>query len=743
MLQVTVALLVTGYGWAADFFVAPKGSDANPGTTARPFATLHRAQQAVRAAVAKGLTEDVTVFVLGGRYELTEPLRFGPEDGGTERHSVTWRAIESAIVSGGRPIEGWKSGGDGVLTAELPEVRAGDWYFRELFVNGRRAVRARTPDADAEPNHFRLTGSQQAGDLSAHALTLAPECLGAWSNLPDAEIVVFGEWEITRKRLQAVDPAAGTVTLLPPHVAQHPAIGPRPGMACYFENAPEMLDQRGEWYLDRQTGVLLYLAGNATPPEKLMNVFAPRLTRLMEVTGTADRPVRNLHFEGFQFEHCAWPLPEPGHPGVQGTFHTPPPTWSQGWTPVDAALVWEWAQGCSLTGAALRHLGGAGIRLRQGCRDNVVEGNTIEDVGGNGVMVGEHYPGWDWTKGLPPAEEVASGNRVANNHVTRCGQEYFGAVGVWVGFAEGTLVAHNLIHDLPYTGISVGWQWDPTPTACQGNVVEYNHIFQVMQRLADGGCIYTLGYQPGTVLRGNVLHGSRYSDTALQSAYSNNGIFFDQGSKDFLVEGNLIYDTAGGPIRFNLCEEGWHTWADNHFGLTLPVEGKRGTALQCNGTGLDIPHAPELDPPQLTAEAWIRLEAFPVGGDNRRWIVNKNDDEWTESHWGLVIAGPKVGAYLNIGGGRENSHELLSDEVLTLNRWEHLAMTYDGQDLKIYHNGELVGTLAIGRERVPGGTSLSLGKRQDNYVALTGAIDEVALYDRALSAEEVRSRFAA
>jgi hypothetical protein len=743
LLYVAAGLIPALCGATAEFHVAPNGRDTSPGTKARPFATLVRARQAVRQEVARGLKEDVTVLVREGRHELAEPLVFGPEDGGTDAHSVTWRAATGpVVVSGGRRITGWRLGEGGAFAATIPEVRAGDWHFRELFVDGTRAVRARTPNADAAPNHFRLTGSQQAEDLSTHTLTLAPECLGTWSNVTDAEIVVFGEWEITRKRLEAVDPAAGTVTLPPPHVAQHPAIGPRPGMACYFENAPEMLDQPGEWYLDRTIGTLTYQPRPGEDMQKA-EVIAPMLTRLMEVKGAAEVPVRNLHFRGLQFEHCAWPLPEQGHPGVQGTFHTPPPSWAQGWTPVDAALVWEWAKGCSFTDCALRHLGGAGTRLRQGCRGNVIEGNTIVDVGGNGVMVGEHYPGWDWQKGVPPAEEVATGNRIANNHITRCGQEYFGAVGVWVGFAEGTVVAHNLIHELPYTGVSVGWQWDPTPTVCKGNTIEYNHIYDVMGKLADGGCIYTLGYQPGTVLRGNVLHGAHYSDVAQQSSYSNNGIFLDQGSKDFLVEGNIIYDTAGGPTRFNLCGPDWHTWGENHFGLTAPAEGKRGNALQCNGAGVDIPHAPELDPQQLTVEAWVFLEAFPRSGDNRRWIVNKNDDEWTESHWGLVIAGPKVGAYLNIGGGRESSHELFSDDVLTLNGWNHLAMTYDGRDLRVYHNGALVCSQEIGKERVPGTTPLSIGKRQDGYVALTGRVDEVVLFSRVLTAEEVGARFRA
>jgi hypothetical protein len=173
--------------------------------------------------------------------------------------------------------------------------------------------------------------------------------------------------------------------------------------------------------------------------------------------------------------------------------------------------------------------------------------------------------------GGPKSEaEVPGRNRVSNNHVHACGREYYGAIGIWVGFAQGTAVSHNLVHDLPYTGISVGWEWNPRPTPCQGNVIEYNHVRDVMNRLCDGGCIYTLGLQPGTVIRGNHLHGVHRSPLA-QGA-PNNGMFIDQGSKGYLFEGNVIYDTHSEPIRFNQCQRDWHTWRDNHVGKEAEVK---------------------------------------------------------------------------------------------------------------------------------------------------------------------------
>ena len=341
-----------------------------------------------------------------------------------------------------------------------------------------------------------------------------------------------------------------------------------------------------------------------------------------------------------------------------------------------------------------------------------------------------------------PDTQLPKRNRVANNVVRTCGLDDFGAVGIWVSFTDGTVVAHNLVYDMPYSGISVGWRWDQAPTACRNNVVEYNHVHDVLQRLCDGGCLYTLGFQPGTVIRGNLFHNALRSETA-QGA-PNNGIFFDQGSKGFRVEENVIYATSAKPIRFNQCKREWHTWADNRFGLPRAAPGKVGAALLCDGAAsyVEVPHAPELDPVELTAEAWVKLDRHAPGGDTRRWVVNKNDDEWTDHHWALVTDRTRVGAYLNVGGGRKSTSEAWSAEgKLSLNRWQHLAFTYDGRDLRVFLDGQPVATATVDRPRTPGALPIAIGRRQDAYNYFEGLVDEARLYSRALTPAEVEARF--
>ncbi|MCX6625191.1 MAG: right-handed parallel beta-helix repeat-containing protein, partial [Acidobacteria bacterium] len=302
---------------------------------------------------------------------------------------------------------------------------------------------------------------------------------------------------------------------------------------------------------------------------------APVAEKLLVLNG-----VHNLRFLGLRFEYTAFPLPAQGYAGIQAGHYTAK---GDQWNILPAAIELENAVGCQIRNCRILRTGASAIGLRRGCQQNVIEGNEIADTGGSGIQIGE--PAGE-KQPLPtdPAARV-EGNVVRNNHIHHTGQEYFGAIGIWIGFAGSTTVSHNLLHDMPYTGISVGWDWGSRPTPARQNRIEYNHIHHVMQQLSDGGGIYTLGWQPGTVLRGNLIH-----DTdRLHGRADQNGIFFDQGSKGYLVEDNIIFRTpGGGPLRFNLNEPSWHTFRNNSLGVLpddprFPLEKARKAG--CNSDG--------------------------------------------------------------------------------------------------------------------------------------------------------------
>jgi len=170
--------------------------------------------------------------------------------------------------------------------------------------------------------------------------------------------------------------------------------------------------------------------------------------------------------------------------------------------------------------------------------------------------------------------------------------------------------------------------------------------------------------------------------------------------------------------------------------------GRFGSGLRCDGSNyVEAGHSAELEPASLTVEAWVRLDEQSKDGDSRRWIVNKNANEWTEGHYALMVDGQRAGAYLNIGGGRDSMLAVWSEaNAMPWREWRHVAFTYDGTDLRLFVNGEAAGVTHIGRPRVPGAGPLHIGRRQDGYNYFTGGVDEVRLYRRALSAEEIRRR---
>jgi len=556
------------------FHVAADGGDRNPGTREKPFATLARAKRAVRKLIAAGLRDDVTVLVGAGRYELEATLDFGPEDSGTARRSITYAAAPGAVVviSVGRRVTGWRKGRGKLWTTRVPGVRQGRWYFRQLFVNGRRAVRARTPNVGryarvADALHLDM-------DLPEYKLWFKPGSVKKWRNLTDVEGVFLSHWEICRKRVKRVDTRTGEVAFIHPHMS-----GPQPPQKnawCFFENAIEFLDSPGEWYLDRKSGVLSYWPRKGEDVTRA-EVIAPRLENVIRITGSENRPVRNVHFKGLRLEHADWPLPEAGYVPVQACFHFPPPPgdlchatrlWLDdfGAVPMGAAVRMEFAESCSLEDGAVAHVGGTAVHLLRGCSGNLIRGNRVFDAGGDGVFIGEywrHYYDHYRERDLRPSWAMV-GNRVSNNQVHHCGQDYYGGVGIGYAFASNTTISHNLLHHLPYTGISAGFIWSTRPTFCRGNRVEYNHIRDVMQRMGDGGGIYTLGCQPGTVFRGNLIHDVLRGKFAVGAP--NNGFFTDEGSKGFLFERNIVFNTAGEPVRRNDCKASWHAWRGNIFG---------------------------------------------------------------------------------------------------------------------------------------------------------------------------------
>ncbi|MCL5097961.1 MAG: right-handed parallel beta-helix repeat-containing protein [Candidatus Omnitrophica bacterium] len=563
----------------ADFYVAPDGLDSNPGTASAPFATLAKARDAVRDRIAEGLTNDILVAIRGGTYQQPRKLVFGPEDSGTAKYSITYGAMpgETVIISGGLRLTGWKRGFGEIWTTLLPRMTAGlqDSYFRQLFVNGQRAVRARTPNANDKNPWWTIKSSvadpgQPDPDRTTFTLSV-DHPIKAWKNIADVELVWIFNNDGSRSRLGVVNEAEQTFPLPPPHQwtpkflpGEYQIGHPVPSRSCYFENALEMLDQPGEWYFDRQTRILSYWP---RPGEDLetAEVVAPIVQNtLLEVAGTRQHPVQNLHFQGIRLAYVDWPLPSYGFTAMFGCLQ-----WTIGTQPepflkfhwIDSALKFENARGCSFTDGAVEHAGAIGIGLLRGTAAITLEGNDIHDLGGGGIVLGKlrNRDTLKWADQIVPGEAVDY--QIDNNHIHHCGTDYFGSIGIFMTLCRNSRIAHNLIHDIAYSGIVVSGNEDKSTPFAGGNVVEANHIHHVMQTAVDGAGIYVSFPQsdPGAAVRWNLIHDVQRAS----------GIYLDAvrpqlGCTNYQFENNFIFQ-AGLPKNLCACDGSGNLWLDNSF----------------------------------------------------------------------------------------------------------------------------------------------------------------------------------
>ena len=511
------------------FYVSPRGNDAWSGKLAEPnragtdgpFATLARARDAIRAMQARQpLRKPVTVYVRGGVYTLNATLVFLPEDSGTAQCPITYAAYpgEKPVLSGGRAITGWKKAQNGqgntLWTAEVPRVKEGGWYFHQLFVNGQRRQRARSPNT----GFFHADGIFQAGDPATFKFH-SGDIHAGWIEQGDVEVVGLEKWAEFRLPLKGVDMATNTATL----AAARQPWGDDKDARYWVENAADALDAPGEWFLDRRSGTLSYLA---LPGEDVVQApfAAPFLSQLIRLEGKerTSEFVHDLILRGLTFAYTDWTLAPKGYVDTQAAYDIP------------AAVELQRARHCRIEQNTFIHLGQYALQIWKGSQDNQVVGNEMTDLGAGGVKVG----GWF----LPETEESAtSGTAVSGNYIHNIGIVYPSAVGVWIGQSFGNTVAHNEIADTYYTAISLGWTWGYGPTAAHDNHIEFNNLYNIGRGLlSDMGCIYSLGLQPGTVERNNLCHDvTRY-------AYGGWGIYTDEGSSQITIENNLVYRTQDG-----------------------------------------------------------------------------------------------------------------------------------------------------------------------------------------------------
>ena len=524
-------------GQETAFFVSPYGDDGAAGTEQTPFATVSRAQQAVRNVKVQGsLTSPVVVNILGGTYDLERPLVLTPEDSGTADCPVTYRGVgdQPAVISGGRRIDGFRKNGH-LWTATLDDVKAGDWSFNQLYVNGHRRTRARTPN---EGEYFRIRSALSGEQESRIGFVYGDGDIQPWKSLEDAVFVVFGSWYTTIHCVDRLDAANRTVWFTNP--SGRPFGWYEKNLRYYVENIAEGLDQPGEWYLDRKAGVLSYYP---LPGETLETavVVAPTvrqtLVRFEGAPGT-DRYVEHVHLQNLQFRHTDAYLPKDLYDARQGA------------TVQEAGIVADGARDCAIENCEVANMGEHGIWFRDDCHRNVIRKCHVHELGGGGIYIGEKWrwgndcPGWPGYRNYEDIPHFTEHNVVDNCFVHDGCSMFAGSIGIWIGQAAHTTVSHNDVCDMSYSGISVGWDWSGNKSTCHHNLIERNRIHHLGHgRMNDMAGIYTLGVSTGTVLQHNVIHDVHAYQSTVGYCLGA-GIYLDQSSAEITIEKNVCYNVS-------------------------------------------------------------------------------------------------------------------------------------------------------------------------------------------------------
>jgi len=547
----------------AEFHVATNGDDAGPGTKERPFATITRARDAIRDLKERQQTPGpIEVVIHGGTYFLPETVILTPEDSGSADAPIVYRAIEGerVVISGGYRIPNPWRREQGEIWSTVVSNPPGASDFRQLFVNGRREIRARYPNVDAEPPY--LFGKGEKKD----SIVLPPgQVKPYWSQSPDVLVHVVPERHFFNQiqRVLKVDPGQSLIYLGPEE--QHARIVD--GSWFFIEGVREELDQPREWFFDSQSRRLYYWPEMGQDPQQL-EIIAPRLNRLFYLKGdvNAGTHVEYVVLRGLEFRHTTYTL---GH--IEPRTNT------------DGAVVLENARHCRIEGCHFENLGGYGIWLHLDSCENTIDGNTITDAGGGGVLLTSACFGYmDDTKVYTPGPAAARvaplRNRITRNHIHHCGLIRYYCSGVHLdsrpaetALQAGNLIAHNHIHDMSRNGIFAFRNQG-------GNIIEFNRIENIMLSTVDGGGIHIATMNqiaaPNLITNNLIANVWGWQQTPSgRKRHIARGVYLDWFTASTCVTNNVIYNTHTGGLQFNAGD-------DNQFVNNVVV----GDAVQWNTT---------------------------------------------------------------------------------------------------------------------------------------------------------------
>ena len=554
--------------------------------------TIERALQEARDIKMRQQAGHAILELQPGTYRLSQPIIIRPED--------TWLTLEGkggVVVTGGVQISGWRKQGK-LWVADVPEWNGRPLEFRQLWVNGRKAIRARDV-SDFEQMHRILSM-----DKSKETLYVPAKAIRNVLHSRHLEMVLHEMWCIANLRVKDIkvagDSAAVTFHNPESHVHfMHPWPSPMVSTdghnsAFYLTNAKELLDQPGEWYLDAKEQKLYYMP---LPGEDLRTVAveAPALETLLKVEGTPDRPVSHVTFKGITFRHSTWLRPSlQGHAPLQAgmymieAYKLKPQISrpngdhkldNQGWVGRPAAAVEvNGANDVGFEHCHFEHCASTALDYHTFTQEGRIQGCTFRDIGGTAILAGT-FGSEAHEAHLPyrPTDQriLCSNLLIKGNVIDDAANEDWGCVGIGAGYVRGIRIEHNEVCNVSYSGISLGWGWNQQTCAMSDNVVRANLIHHYARHMYDTAGIYTLGAQPHTFIEENVVR-DIFTPGYVHDPEHWFYLYTDEGSSYITMRNNW---TPSEKYLKNSCGPG-NTWENNGPQVADSIKTRAGIQQQ-------------------------------------------------------------------------------------------------------------------------------------------------------------------
>lgn len=499
------------------FYVSPRAQESGVGTLGRPFPNLEQAISKTALLRKRGFTGQITVLLRGGDYFLPNGLTIGNKVC-SHAGATVFEAYkqEKPVLRGGVKLTGWRQQGDSYIT-HVP----GDFEMNELFVDGVRYSRPRLPDT----GYYHVEDALASPDRSLKGDTGMKTSPGqfnpGWANLGGVEVLLFHNWEISRLRIAAVDPANNQVSFRGSTQSADWGLVHKGGRFL-IENVKEALSKPGQFYFDAASRDLSMIPLDGKDPAKSLCV-APTAETVLRVAGEPggeDDQLANLRIVGLIVADSAWNMPDTGR------------TFPQAEADMSGAVVVNDARNVSFERCRISQTGGYGLQIAENAQNISFEDGEISDLGAGGVKIG-----------LPTLTKdrktLTRRNFIRRNVIAGGGRVHPAGVGVWIGQSPENLVEDNEIADFNYTGISIGWSWGYAATNTHDNRILGNHIHDIGRGvLSDMGGIYHLGIDPGAMISGNRIHDVKSFD------YGGWGLYLDEGSTGVTMQDNVVYNCS-------------------------------------------------------------------------------------------------------------------------------------------------------------------------------------------------------